>query len=267
MTGTSASTHWAQALATWAIPDELLARAPRSPWGFDPAVFRGLSEAALARAEDSPSDARARAALPVGGSLLDVGAGAGAASLRLHDAAGAITAVDPSTPLLDALSSAAEEVGVPVRTIAGSWPESADAAGRADVVVCHHVLYNVPDLAPFITALDRAARRLVVVELTDQHPLAWMHPLWLRLHDLERPTGPTADDALAVLAEVGISPEVERWHRSYAGGHGLDHGSVERVAQRLCLPPARHDELRAALAAHPPPEGRDVITVWWAPAA
>jgi len=64
-------------------------------------------------------------------------------------------------------------------------------------VTCHHVLYNVAELGPFVTALTSHARRLVVVELTARHPLTALNPLWERFHGLVRPNVPTACDALA----------------------------------------------------------------------
>ena len=46
-------------------------------------------------------------------------------------------------------------------------------------MTCHNVLYNVPDLAPFVVALTMHARRLVVAEVTGEHPLVSLNPLWL----------------------------------------------------------------------------------------
>lgn len=261
----AAERRWAEGLAAWALPEHILAAAPRSPWGFEPSVFGALADAALERAEDTPSDAAARAALPPSGEVLDVGAGAGAASLRLHADAGSITAVDPSADLLAAFRERAERLGLHHRTVEGRWPDVAAEVEPADVVVCHHVLYNVPGLVDFAVALDEKARARVVIELTAVHPLAWMAPLWLRLHGLERPHGPTAEDALAVLRGLGLEPEVVRWYRPYGQRGESDLRSLERNARRLCLPPERLDELRAALEAHPPPDGRDVLTVSWTP--
>jgi hypothetical protein len=39
--------------------------------------------------------------------------------------------------------------------------------------------------------------------------------------------------------------------------------SLERIARRLCLPPSRHDELRALLMEYPPPIEREMVTIWW----
>jgi hypothetical protein len=84
---------------------------------------------------------------------------------------------------------------VAVITVAGSWPQVAPDVEAADVVVCHHVLYQVTDLPPFVRGLTFHARRRVVVEMIARHPQAWMADLWLRFHGLRRPMAPTADEA------------------------------------------------------------------------
>ena len=42
-----------------------------------------------------------------------------------------------------------EAGGKTVTTTEGTWPTVAEPPPVADVVVCHHVAYNVSDLAPF----------------------------------------------------------------------------------------------------------------------
>ena len=74
----SAAERWADQLAGWAIPPEILAAAPESPWAFSPSLFRAPDPD---DGDDSPSLRRALEALDEGGTLLDVGAGAGAAGL------------------------------------------------------------------------------------------------------------------------------------------------------------------------------------------
>jgi SAM-dependent methyltransferase len=261
----TAQTRWAAGLAALAIPREILDAAPESPWGFDPATFAALADLAMGRDEDSPSDAVAREALPAGGSVLDVGAGAGAACLRLHDRAGRLVALDPSAALLAAFTERAERLGVDHVTITGSWPQAADQAPAADVVTCHHVTYNVPALGAFAVALDRSARARVVIEMTAVHPLTWMAPLWLAVHGIERPAGPTADDAVAVLTEQGFHVAQQRWARPYAALGEHEPGELERLARRLCVGPERHQELAPLLTAHPPPTTREVVTISWTP--
>lgn len=257
---TSAAKRWADELAAWAIPQEILEGAPESPWGYPPALFRAAEPG---EAADTPSRRRALDVLPPGGSVLDVGAGGGAASLALVPPAGRVVAVDESAGMLAALAGAAEERGVAHQEVEGRWPDVAGAVRVADVVVCHHVLYNVPDLAAFALALTDHARRRVVVELTASHPLTAQASLWRHFHGLDRPDGPTADDARAVLAEAGLVVAAEpfdtphRRHRDRAEW-------VAFVRRRLCLTAERDPELDALLPADDAtPVARTAVTLWW----
>lgn len=248
-------------LAGWAVPPEILAGASESPFFFDPRSFIGAAEEAVNRSADTPSDAAARDVLPAGGTVLDVGCGAGAASLCLRPAR--VIGVDQSRPLLTAFSEGARRLGIDAGVVEGSWPGCAGRAEATDVVVCHHVFYNVPDLAAFTEALSAHAHRRVVVELTVSHPLAWLAPYWKALHDLDQPERPTVDDAVAVLEELGLAVSQTRWRRRYPMiGEGGDE-AVARIGRRLCIGPERYGELRNLLAAEPPPEEREVATVWW----
>lgn len=260
-TGTSRA--WAEMLARWAIPEDLVASAPEPPYFFDPAVFIAAADDALTRVRDSPSDTAARDALPAGGTVLDVGVGAGAACLRLADRARQLTGVDPSRELLDAFAVRADQLGVAGRPVEGRWPEVASMVEPADVVLCHHVVYNVAELADFATALSASAGRRVVVELTAEHPMAWMAPYWKAVHGLTQPDRPTAEDARAVLNGLGLTVSAHRWRRpiQMIGETGTD--PVARVARRLCVGPERHDEIRRLLQAIPPPGERDLVTLWW----
>ena len=195
--------------------------------------------------------------------MLDVGCGAGAASLRLRPSH--VVGVDQSGPLLAAFSDRAGRLGIEATAIEGVWPDAAARVPIADVVVCHHVVYNVADLSPFARALTDHARRRVVVELTAEHPMAWMSPYWEALHGLQQPDRPVVDDALAVLAGLGLQLGQRRWVRHYQTIGESSDDALSRMARRLCLPASRHDELRDLLAASPPPPARDVVTVWWDP--
>jgi hypothetical protein len=115
------------------------------------------------------------------------------------------------------------------------------------VVVCHHVLYNVPDLEPFAAALTDHARRRVVAELTDRHPLVGLAPLWRRFHGLERPAGPTADDAAAALRALGLDLERQDWEADARLGFDRLEDLVAFTRRRLCLPADRDAEVAEAL--------------------
>jgi SAM-dependent methyltransferase len=270
---TSALQHWQDQLATWAIPPEILSAVRESPWALPAQVFARRTDRYLAEPVGA-SYARATEALGTPGTVLDIGAGAGAASLPLADRTTALTAVDTSEEMLGELTARAARLGVPAATVAGRWPDVADEVPPADLVVCHHVFYNVPDLAEFALALHRHARRRVVVELTQSHPLSVLNPLWLRLHGLRRPTGPTAADAVAVLREAGLRPRRETWRRAVGSEYGSFDELVDATMRRLCLPAERRAEAAAALRdlgvdpAHPMDlgsAGRELVTIWWEP--
>src|SRR5438105_9452665 len=101
----AAADRWREALASWAIPEDILARAPESPWTFPVELF--ASRARAAPATLTPSNRRALEALPEGGTVIDVGCGAGAASLALVPKAGRLIGVDPSASMLEAFQDKA----------------------------------------------------------------------------------------------------------------------------------------------------------------
>jgi SAM-dependent methyltransferase len=255
-----AATRWRNALEAWAVPDEILARAPESPWSFPPALFRAGHHPH--DHGDTPSHRRALDALPDGGSVLDVGVGGGAGSLPLAVRAAHITGVDQSEDMLAAFAEAAGAAGVSHAEVHGSWPEAAVVAPQ-DVVVCHHVFYNAPRLDAFARALTKAARRRVVAELTAVHPASTLNDLWMHFHGLARPEGPTYEDAVAVLREAGLQPEVEVWHRPPRRHAAPRTELVAFVRRRLCLPAELDPEIDELLGDEPVWSPQEIATLWW----
>ncbi|GIH96621.1 class I SAM-dependent methyltransferase [Planobispora siamensis] len=278
--------RWRADLAGWGIPPEIAAKAPADPWAHSPARFAERTDRALADPE-GPTLARVAEALPEGGSVLDVGAGTGAASLPLAGAAGVresraaagaseppvragilgeLIAVDTSEGMLAELASRAAALGVPTRVIQGRWPDVAGQAPVADVAVAAHVVYNVPDLVPFLAGLTAHARRRVVLELPYHHPMSWLNPLWAHFHGVVRPQRPTADDVAAIAEAMGYG--VRRTERLAPLSRFADMEALaESACRRLCLDPGRAEEVIAAVTALDMwPVRRDRwITLWWEP--
>ncbi|HEX2235228.1 MAG TPA: SAM-dependent methyltransferase, partial [Actinomycetota bacterium] len=123
--------------------------------------------------------------------------------------------------------------------------------------------YNVPDLAPFALALTSAACRRVVVELTATHPATTMNPLWLHFHGLERPDGPTWEDARAVLGEAGLRVEHELWQRPQHHRRAERAEVVAFLRRRLCLPAERDPEIDELIGDNAVWSPREVATMWW----
>lgn len=261
--------RWRESLAAWAIPEHILAAAPESPWLLPTDLFARRADQQVERPAGVALQ-RAAEALPPRGVVLDVGAGAGAASLPL--AAGALIAVDQHQDMLAELAIRAARRGLDLTTIVGRWPDVASRAHRADVVVCSHVLYNVPDLGPFVLALHEHARRRVVLEITAHHPLSGLNPLWRRFHGIERPEHPTWEDARSAIRALGIDPRCEVYPRPTASSAASFEALIEVTRIRLCLPPSRDAEVAAALieggADSTNPETWSVgeatlVALWW----
>ncbi len=263
--------RWRRDLAAWAIPDPIRSQVNESPWVLPRQVLARRAERQV-RQPFGYSFEREREALEPPGEVLDVGAGAGAACLPLAPFATGITAVDVDRELLSVLEASASRLGAGVAAVTGRWPDAAGQVGAADVVTCHHVLYNVADLAPFVVALTLRARRRVVVEMTARHPLAALNQLWEHFHGMRRPEVPTADDALAILTALGLDVTAEAWSRPATAEYASFAQLVEVTRRRLCLPPERTGDVEAALresgadTGHPVDlgtSGRRLVTIWW----
>ncbi|MGO9196501.1 MAG: methyltransferase domain-containing protein [Acidimicrobiales bacterium] len=258
-----AAARWERDLESWAIPEEILRAAPESPWGFPPGLFATAAACALEDAEPTPSRARALDALPSGGSVLDVGAGGGAASLPLAPPAALLVAVDESQAMLNSFAEAATRRRARHELIAGRWPDVAATAPVADVVVCHHVAYNVPDLAPFLRALTDHARYRVVLELTERHPLSGLAPLWLSIHGLERPTAPVAADAVEVAGDLGYDVHALGFTKASLWDGAPLEDRVAFARRQLCVGPEHDEEIAAFFEAAGAGERRELATLWW----
>jgi SAM-dependent methyltransferase len=254
-----AAARWAEQLEQWAIPEEIVARAPVSPWQHDTAMF--VVDDTLDR--DTPAAEIARAVLPaVGGSVLDVGCGGGRAAMSLVPPAERVIGVDQSPAMLAEFTRSAAVAGVASMTVEGRWPDAANLAPVADVVVCHHVAYNVADIEPFLLALTAHARLAVVLVLPPRHPLSAWNDAWRYFWGLERPTEPTADDLAEVLAGLGL--DAERWDVPRPPLARATADTATRVGsarRRLCLTEDRDEELAAYLDAHEP-EWSDINVVF-----
>ena len=235
-------------------------------------MWRRRAAAALASDHQTPtSDVIRRLAGP-GGSVLDVGAGTGRASLPLAQAGHPVTAVEPSETMLAGLADAG--IGLPVTAVEGRWPESKDLVGIHRVAMCAHVVFDVAELGPFLTAMNERAGAGVVIEMTDRHPWVHLGPYYRALHGLERPLGPAWEDLVAVVQEVlRVEPTVEHWRRPPDLWFESVDEILELYARRLLIGPDRWSELRALLEPdivggpggyQIGTENRDLVTVWWA---
>lgn len=262
--------RWRTQLEAWRIPDELLAAVDESPYGWPQRFWKRRSQVAVDGPEPRTLEI-VRRSMSADGSVIDIGAGRGRASLPLAVEGHRVTAVERDPGMAEGLREDAARLGVEVEVVERGWPDAAGVVGTADVVMSAHVVYDVHDIEGFLRAMIACATSAVVLELSEHHPWSGLASYYRLLHDLDRPSGPTADDLVDVVAGIiGTRPEVERWQRS--GGLYFESRDelVEMFGRRLVLPRSRWDELDEMLDVteidgrfYVGDSQRRLVTVWW----
>jgi SAM-dependent methyltransferase len=181
----------------WALPATRFAARPASP----PDAFLGFLEPWLGPRR----------------TLIDVGAGTGRLSAPLAARLDWVTAVEPSQGMRDRIPHADN-----MTVIASAWLDAEPAP--ADLVICAHVLYEVPEPVPFIEKLEASARERVFVVLRDTG----------HLHPAEVYAGPRLGrepglrDCFLLLRQLGVAPDVAVFR--YPANHrfeSLDQAAAE----------------------------------------
>lgn len=268
----SAADRWRAELEAWVIPQRLLDAAEESPYGWSPWVWERMS--AAARSLPPPVTLEiVRDLAGEDGSVLDVGAGRGRASLPMASLGHELIAVEPDAGMADGFEEEAARLDVSTRLVRGRWPEVAGDIPRTDVVVSANVVYDVAEIGPFLVALDDIARRGVVIELTEFHPRVTTAPLFRAVHNVDRPDGPSVEDLVDVITEeLDVRPNVERWERPVMLWFEDWDEIIGFYGRRVTLPLARRHELRPLLEPQvTEKDGRLYVgnrmgghcTVWW----
>ena len=252
-----ASEKWRSDLVAWAIPKEIIDQAPESPWIHPPVLFQIPTLIEL-----TPSHQKAFDVLPESGSILDIGCGGGIAAFAMGSKASLVIGVDHQSEMLDMFTENAKERNIDSKVYEGFWPEIAPVVEVADVAVAHHVVYNVQDIVPFIAAMNAHARKRVVIEMPQHHPLSNLSEAWKYFWKLDRPENPTPQDFMDVLLELGIDGHMQLWDGQLRQERNLND-AVRFTRIRLCLPESREPEVRDFLVNHPASEIRPLTTIWW----
>mgnify|MGYP003341351576 FL=1 len=248
---------WRTALNLWAIPENILSQAEESPWIHPPVLF-DIPKII----ENSPSHERAREVLVSKGSVLDVGCGGGIASFALVPHINNAIGVDHQKEMLEMFSKNSERFGVSHQEIMGFWPDVSEFVPQVDVVVSHHVAYNVPNIEDFLIALNNKANKRVVIEIPIRHPLSNLNYLWKHFWNLERPSVPTAEHLQEIAINLGFNVKFQKW-----SGQMRSELNIEQAAEfnriRLCLPSTKFDEVLEIMKGNPGEEKRELATIWW----
>ncbi len=248
---------WKKDLQSWAIPEEIIKQAPESPWIHPPVLFQ-IAE----NIEETFSHQVAKEALLPKGSVLDVGCGGGVATFANAEVTSYAIGVDHQKEMLEMYEKNATVRGIKVKTVEGNWPEVANLVEEVDVVVCHHVVFNVQDIEPFLMQLDSHAAKRVVIEMPYFHPLSNMDAAWKHFWNLDRPKSPTADNLFEVIKSLGFSPKIQKWQGEIRSSIDKDL-AAKFLRIRLCLPESKDNEIKEFMAKNPESKTRNLATIWW----
>jgi molybdenum cofactor cytidylyltransferase len=152
-----------------------------------------------------------------GETWLDIGAGAGRYALPLAGTVARVVALDPSHGMLEGLRAGMAEHGIEnVRVVEGRWPAAIEAGGpladlgpaEVDVALIAHVGYDVDAIGPFVTAMERVARRECLAVLMERSPASLAEPFWPPIHGEARVALPALPAFVDLLRARGREPEV-----------------------------------------------------------
>lgn len=249
---------WKQDLANWAIPEEILKQAPTPPWIHPVELFQIDPDQEL---DLTPSSRAALGGLSKEKSVLDIGCGGGKATFELIPEVKIAYGVDHQKVMLEKYQEYAEFKDIKSQTFLGDWPDIENQVPNAEVVLAHHVLYNVAEIENFVDALSEHATRRVVVELPLYHPLTAMNAYWKHFWNIERPTKPTAHEANEIINNLGFKTHFELFQAPAFKEVPLEK-MVEFNRIRLCLPATKDLEI-LEFTKQQKPEVRQLATIWW----
>lgn len=206
----SAVERWHELLTARAMQmDAAYARLGRTSADYWKRRARTFHQATKDRVTDDPFFQRVQRDVTQHSHVLDVGAGTGRFALAFAPLAHLVTAVEPNETMLGYLRRDATAQHIEnIAYVQSSW-EDAPADLRADVVICSHVLYPIWDIQPFLTKLHNAAQQVCYIYMRVVQLDTLTAHLWQHFHGDKRCLMPSYINALDVLDEMGLYPDVE----------------------------------------------------------
>lgn len=173
--------------------------------------------------------------------VVDVGGGAGRNGLPIALRCREVINVDPSPAMVRHFLEAAAEAGITnVRVIESDWLGASEVEG--DVVLAANVTYFVREIVPFVEKLERAARRLVVIDVWSVPPPARAAHLFAVVNGEPQVIAPGFRELLPVLWEMGILPDVRVLPAPFRGPRDEPKTRDEAIAFALSQVATRDPE-------------------------
>ena len=204
-------------------------------------------------------------------SLVDIGAGIGRWAVPLARVVERVTALEPSSAMLALLKEKAAAF-TNITILGSTWEDAAVEAH--DVAFCSHAMYSSPDLAAFVSKMERVARRLCAMVLRVPSHDGVVGELAQRIHGRWHDS-PNFVLAYNILLDAGIHPEVLMEPEARCWTDETFDGAVARAKRHLRLgeSTAYDDTIRAVLNQRLVaregqwvwPDGMRSALVWWSP--
>ncbi|MDD5419548.1 MAG: class I SAM-dependent methyltransferase [Methanomicrobiaceae archaeon] len=214
--------------------------------------------------------------IPPGARVLDIGSGPGTLAIPLAKAGCAVTALEPSEAMRDALRRRLEDAGLEgMQVVAKRWEDIApgDLDPPYDAVIASFSL-SIPDIRPALRTMHDVCRGTVYLFwfLT---PPVWarvMHDLWPKIHGSPHYYEPFADILYMILLQMGIYARMDPY-----AGHNTAHyatigDAVQDFSARMnCTTNAQERAIRQYMRANLSPgengfviKGRSMdAKIWW----
>jgi hypothetical protein len=199
--------------------------------------------------------------------LIDIGAGAGRYALPLALVTRRVVAIEPSEGMRRVLQSGMSEHGIGnIEILDGRWPEATERV-RGDVALMSHIGYDVEDIGPFLSAMERAASRLCVAVLLSQPPPTEADRFWPLVHGVERAALPSLPEFLTLLLARGRLFSVQLVDRSVQAYREPEQALAWLRQQLWTAPGGEKDKKLERLARERLQQRDDRYALSWQPAS
>ena len=180
--------------------------------------------------------------------VLDVGGGSGRLALPLATRAKRVTVVEPSEDSIELLNERAAEAEITnITVINEEWEDVPEPT--ADIVLCSLVLHHVANAAPFVTKLQKHARKRVVIVEMMETPGAVEMPFYERVHGSAPTPLPGLPRVLELLWALEIFPDVTMFSPETAVLDAGIEGVIEHLRRRLSVEEGTEEDERLRAAA------------------
>ena len=181
--------------------------------------------------------------------VIDAGGGAGRVSLPMALRCREVINVDSSEGMGEEFRESAAEAGITnARFVQSDWLEVEELEG--DVIVTANVTYFVRDIVGFVSKLEEASRRRVVMNVWSVPPPNQRAPLFRLVYGEDQAPVSGQAELLAALWEMGILPDVRVLPEVPWWETGLPEtrdAAVQMVLEGSWLNPADHERARNAI--------------------